>query len=613
MLLDGLVVEADVLGAITQADVERTMEGASTFNLTLFDKQRALLRSDIFKQAVEMILGGLNFRLVKVGKKGDSLELVAEDRAVASMRKYRAFRKAYRDTMTRAEFVLSLVREAKEEPDLIFYCPELHTEQDVAGGPSPSGSSGPEPSQQDSNRPGAAREVAEAAGEERRPGFAPGARVTVKGAAAQANQRETIEAVLNEGIKHRVDFYVLVALIMVITQEHSATNASGGDRDSTGAFQQRGGSGWRGNLLSIPNQVNNFLFNAPTEPFIRVYKRSYGNRTLGWMISQTQRDYTFGGSGQGRDFQQWREEAERTVKTFLGGTDVPAGPGGSTPTDSGRYEFTRGQIGSPEDTWTCLGRLAEEVAWRRFLVGRYLYFIGEEDLMRSKPRATLSEASQGVDWIDFDHDIGKDTAEATITARVDLWAAPPGSVVELVDVGVADGLWLVSTIRRNLFSADCTITLKKPRPELPEPAAESSGAGATVKAPGATTDGRFGDPLKSMKPITGEFGENRGDHTHSGLDIGAASGTSVYAVGDGRITSAGSAGGYGNRIVVDHGGGIQSTYNHLSAFKRTGGQVRQGEHIGSVGSTGNSTGAHLHFEIVKNGSPVNPRPYIPGA
>lgn len=96
---------------------------------------------------------------------------------------------------------------------------------------------------------------------------------------------------------------------------------------------------------------------------------------------------------------------------------------------------------------------------------------------------------------------------------------------------------------------------------------------------------------------------------HEGVDFGAPIGTPVYSAGDGVITRAGIAGGYGNVVDIDHGGGWSTRYGHLSRFAAglsVGDRVRQGQTIAFSGNTGRSTGPHLHFEIRKNGTPLNP-------
>ena len=91
--------------------------------------------------------------------------------------------------------------------------------------------------------------------------------------------------------------------------------------------------------------------------------------------------------------------------------------------------------------------------------------------------------------------------------------------------------------------------------------------------------------------------------------IAAPTGTPIWAAGDGRIEFAGRKGGYGNAVIVNHGRGITTLYGHMSRFgkaARNGRQVRQGELIGYVGSTGASTGPHLHYEYRVNGKHKNP-------
>ena len=102
-------------------------------------------------------------------------------------------------------------------------------------------------------------------------------------------------------------------------------------------------------------------------------------------------------------------------------------------------------------------------------------------------------------------------------------------------------------------------------------------------------------------PVTGE------PEQHAGLDISADRGTPVHATADGTVEAAGYNGGYGNCILLDHGFGISTRYGHLSGYAVSTGQVvKRGQVIGYVGSTGHTTGAHLHYEILMNGEPVNP-------
>lgn len=94
---------------------------------------------------------------------------------------------------------------------------------------------------------------------------------------------------------------------------------------------------------------------------------------------------------------------------------------------------------------------------------------------------------------------------------------------------------------------------------------------------------------------------------HTGVDIAAPTGTAIHAAGDGEVIFAGWRGGYGNTVIIDHGGGVATLYGHCSRlYVGTGKRVSAGDRIAAVGSTGMSTGPHLHWEVRVNGTPVNP-------
>ncbi len=142
---------------------------------------------------------------------------------------------------------------------------------------------------------------------------------------------------------------------------------------------------------------------------------------------------------------------------------------------------------------------------------------------------------------------------------------------------------------------------------LSEPVAQVVLVG-TKKLPPLIGTGTFINPVRGK--ITSRFGTRWG-RMHEGIDIGARTGTSVQAADGGTVIYAGWDGAYGNVIRINHGGGKVSVYAHLSKILvKKGSKVFQGQHIGNVGSTGRSTGPHLHFEIRVNGNPKNPTNYI---
>jgi len=119
--------------------------------------------------------------------------------------------------------------------------------------------------------------------------------------------------------------------------------------------------------------------------------------------------------------------------------------------------------------------------------------------------------------------------------------------------------------------------------------------------------------LLASKPVSGivssRFGATNGrDHSHKGIDIAAPTGTPIYACGEGTVTKAGWSNGYGYLVVISHGNGVETYYGHCSKlFVTTGQKVSSGAKIANVGSTGRSTGPHLHLEIRKNGVQINPQ------
>ncbi len=131
---------------------------------------------------------------------------------------------------------------------------------------------------------------------------------------------------------------------------------------------------------------------------------------------------------------------------------------------------------------------------------------------------------------------------------------------------------------------------------------EASGMGAQ----------RTGLLMPVVGRITSNFGARRHPilgytRMHSGVDFGASHGSPIYAVGDATVSFSGWRGGHGNMVKLDHGGGYGTGYAHMSRVAvDSGSRVRAGQVIGYVGSTGLSTGPHLHYELYRNGSPVNP-------
>ncbi|MFC5700821.1 murein hydrolase activator EnvC family protein [Cohnella faecalis] len=130
--------------------------------------------------------------------------------------------------------------------------------------------------------------------------------------------------------------------------------------------------------------------------------------------------------------------------------------------------------------------------------------------------------------------------------------------------------------------------------------------------------GKLGMPLQANYKLSSPFGYRIHPITgkkklHAGMDMAVAQGTPIYAAESGVVIVAQAWSGYGNCVIIDHGGGLWTLYGHIKAngiLVEKGQTVKRGQKIALVGSTGQSTGPHLHFEVRKNSEPVNPAPYL---
>lgn len=153
--------------------------------------------------------------------------------------------------------------------------------------------------------------------------------------------------------------------------------------------------------------------------------------------------------------------------------------------------------------------------------------------------------------------------------------------------------------------------------------AKNANAGSRARASGSVntsskiSGGKASLGISLIRPVSGtitsRFGvrSNIRSSSHTGLDIAAPTGTPVKAASSGTVTFSGWKGSYGYMIVISHGNGVQTYYGHCSKlYAKNGQKVSQGDVVASVGSTGNSTGPHLHLEIRVNGTAYNPQNYI---
>ena len=145
--------------------------------------------------------------------------------------------------------------------------------------------------------------------------------------------------------------------------------------------------------------------------------------------------------------------------------------------------------------------------------------------------------------------------------------------------------------------------------------AEAEQQAALIEAERLRQIGVIEVPIQTNYTLSARYGQRGGIWSagwHTGLDFRVKSGTAVVSAANGTVIASGWGGAYGYRIEVDHGNGYVTAYNHLSKIEITEGKVAAGQEIGKSGSTGNTTGPHLHFEVTKDGEFMNPSSWLWG-
>ena len=265
---------------------------------------------------------------------------------------------------------------------------------------------------------------------------------------------------------------------------------------------------------------------------------------------------------------------------------------------SDRYEYYEATVELDSELVSDIERLNEETDARREQVAEEKERIAEAKLVLEKDRSDLASVEvEKQQMLDVQNSLiaqKEDVLRGQIAKKSEL-----EKVIQQLD---QDSQEIESLLARAAEEeANSTGGGGGPAPAPPVPAPTNTGGQFTWPASGPVTS-PYG---YRTHPI---FGDAR---LHTGIDIGAGYGSPVYAATGGTVVFAGSMSGYGNAIVVDHGGGVATTYNHLSGFSTSqGATVSRGQTIGSVGCTGYCTGPHLHFEVRIGGSPVDPMPYL---
>jgi len=623
----------NIIDAIQDITVDRTIEGASTVTLTVADIDRSLLNSGRLFKHEDIQIDGLYFRLKTVSKNGSILTLGFEDREIAVARSYnkpiKASMKTARSKVTRAQFVLRMLREIKEFGKIPYVIPELNKIQPIGNAAQ-------------------ASQKAEQKQHDKSLGIPAGTDLTVKGQPISAEQRKNANLILDVGASHALPRPMLVMAIMCVEQESSIINLMAGSPGSGNYL----GPDPRGNPVGCFQQIAKWGWPASRD-VSRDALAFYNKLSPIYQSSKGQQYYTLiervQNSGNGQAYAQWRTEAERIVNAY-GVTDGSSAAMNAqweqqtTSGSMGDYEFYRGippmsstqkkkgKAGSwgKESTWEAWQRLANEVQWRAFFVSGTFYFISEDDLFKSQPIATLNEWSPGVMSIDGDYDENTKAATVTLNVMMGRWTSPPGSVIQLQNMGPWNGRWLVNDVSRSVFSREGTITLKKPLPSLPEPSGSNTsttqGAGTNKWTWGGTPQPKPPasypiDPGVLVQPVPAGYDTHiiQGVHPTAGLpgypacDFGGNAGAPVLAVESGTITrfsgedpalgpwdpTLGIHGPFGWNIYLHGDSGADYFYTHLGTRScHVGQRVGEGNVIATIGNYAKYGGAnHVHLGV----------------
>lgn len=466
---------ASIVGPrIVRADVIQTLDEPLKVTIDIWDKERKLLQSGLLDTKLRIALDTQPFAMTRVAKNGDLITLEFEDAHVNALRDFSTPMKVTRGTMSRIGFVKKLLEE-KGAPALQWYID--------------SGSPG---SITVEKNPLALKPV-----HHRKPG--PFQKTTVKHVQANQDQLDNIKVVLGHLFELGATHTELVITSMVATAESSWTNLPGGDRDSTGIFQQRASiSTWNGGGTNRLRAAELFF----------EHLKAAEARAPGLAKHLYAQAVQHSGTPDGSNYTPWEEESGKTVSAWN-----RAFGGSQSAVALSMYEFRRGGLdGSLETTWECLGRLADEVQYRRFIVEGIFYFLPDELLVGTGPRLLLSETSDGMlTPMDFDMDEGVDPQTCTFSIHTEQWYAPVGTCIEIENLGPGNGVWLVNKTSGNLLQPYYQdIELVRPRAVLTEPPNDQtldpstySGGGRSVGTGKTNPSAASTAPGGSQGPIVG--------------------------------------------------------------------------------------------------------------
>lgn len=443
MLLDGHEVDVRIGAADTTADYTLDMDSTAALVITMRDQQRKLLASGLLDsnadgkldRSVEVTVDGAIYRLAQVQKAGDQFTLTWEDRLVSRMRSLRVRTKA-RHGEDHVRFARRLVARAG---GMLVTPTGVAVVEDA--------------------KPLKHKQLRAAADDRRERGIADAADLTISDDGGNkvklgAERIRVAEAMLGVAAQEQASERATEALIADGIVESLLVNLGGGDRDSVGVLQVR--VGLHGAVASsITGSSRLFLLKGFTGAGGAIaLAKAHPDWTAG-RIAQTVQ-----GSAFPLRYDKHADEAKAIIAAY-GGTGAV---GGGT---EGTRAAVLLQVGTPEapdeDFWTALGRIAAAKGYRLHALRNRVYYGREQDWILSRPLATISEQSPGIDWIDWEWSPNKHVNTASIVCRAAAWSVLPGSSVMVAEAKgcPANGRWLVSSVARSRYSSSCAIEIRR--------------------------------------------------------------------------------------------------------------------------------------------------------
>lgn len=535
-------VDVQIADVITAASAVDTISGAPQLTISILDRDYRLLTSGAFGATVDVVIDSIPYRLVEVSLTDtEALDLKFEHLIVALLRKHTGPLKAARGTVTRAGFIETMLREIADEfPGLRYVCPEINTPQPVT-------------SSKKSGRSLTSKTVTgkQVTGGVRGSGFGvsslrirnwDGAMVTL--GPAQLQNAATVLQTCDQAAAP-AKAVLACAEACIVEAPLFANSGVATDHTSTGILQllSTTAAGLGISALDIVACVTAFLTRGFTGAGGAIALAKQNPSWSAGQIAQAVQGSAFPArydaaqQGAAAVISAWTQSTGSTFTGFGAGLTLQQSA------TTGKYEFTRGQSGQAEDSWTCMLRLASEVNWRCFIAGaRTVYFVTDDDLIKGDTKYLLQPGSKGITRPSFITEVGKRTivvkgrrqpkpSEAQFDVRVDRWQAPIGSVVELDGWGPADDKWILIETDSNLFDAAATIRIHAPQKDLPEPAAATTTTTQSVAGPFAASPGlNAADPIDRVYAAAQIIDKRNlpyifgGGHTGSWASAMAASG-----------------------------------------------------------------------------------------